>query len=236
MQLFAGKVYWHDKLKSQRILVVLSGQDKAAIRRAGATDQWLTAWINKMDHRVTRLDVALDLHNWDAKPSEVYQWWQDGTLETPAQRVAEYHDLRKVGDELIDSSTVYIGSSASLRQIRIYNKAAEQGVDGDWIRIEMILRGDQARAVVEGSRHVPLYDILRAKIRDFALCRSTWLDRATTGIAIALLPVKRKPGNREKWLLTVVLKSLENELTIQEAQGYREVWDAFATLLGKFAD
>ena len=37
-------------------------------------------------------------------------------------------------------STVYIGAPSSDFRIRIYDKALEQGVDGHWIRVELVMR------------------------------------------------------------------------------------------------
>ena len=44
-----------------------------------------------------------------------------------------------------DGSTVYIGAPSSDFRIRIYDKALEQGVDGHWIRVELVMRSVNAK-------------------------------------------------------------------------------------------
>lgn len=46
-------------------------------------------------------------------------------------------------------STVYIGASSSAFRVRIYDKALEQGVDGHWVRVELVMRSANANAFVE---------------------------------------------------------------------------------------
>lgn len=45
-------------------------------------------------------------------------------------------------------ATVYIGAPSSDFRIRIYDKALEEGVDGHWVRVEMVMRGKNANAFV----------------------------------------------------------------------------------------
>ena len=47
-------------------------------------------------------------------------------------------------------ATVYIGAPSSDFRVRIYDKALEQGVDGHWIRVELVMRSANADAFVEG--------------------------------------------------------------------------------------
>lgn len=46
-------------------------------------------------------------------------------------------------------STVYIGAPSSDFRVRIYDKALEQGVDGHWVRVELVMRGKNGNAFVE---------------------------------------------------------------------------------------
>ena len=54
-------------------------------------------------------------------------------------------------------ATVYIGAPSSDFRVRIYDKALEQGVDGHWVRVELVMRSANANAFVEavtGSENV----------------------------------------------------------------------------------
>ena len=46
-------------------------------------------------------------------------------------------------------ATVYIGAPSSEFRVRIYDKALEQGVEGHWIRVELVMRSANANAFVE---------------------------------------------------------------------------------------
>lgn len=46
-------------------------------------------------------------------------------------------------------ATVYIGAPSSDFRVRIYDKALEQGVNGHWIRVELVMRKENANAFVE---------------------------------------------------------------------------------------
>lgn len=234
IQLLTGKAYWHRTLRSQRVLIVLSGQDMEKTRRANISDVTIIDWVVMHDHRVTRIDLALDLHNWGAKPHDLIDWSNDHKLETPARHVASYLSTAELKTGRETSETVYIGSSSSDRQLRCYNKAAERGINGDWIRLELVLRADRARVFVASIRNRNLEASVLAIMRNFTLVRGSWLSRATEGIAVEMQPIPRKPSNREKWLLTQVLKALENELAVESAEGRTTVYDSFFTLLNKF--
>lgn len=47
-----------------------------------------------------------------------------------------------------NGATVYIGSSSSAFRLRIYDKALEQGTREHWLRVEMVMRAEQANAFV----------------------------------------------------------------------------------------
>ena len=44
---------------------------------------------------------------------------------------------------------MYIGAPSSEFRVRIYDKALEQGVEGHWIRVELVMRSANANAFVE---------------------------------------------------------------------------------------
>jgi len=46
-------------------------------------------------------------------------------------------------------ATVYIGAPSSSFRVRIYDKALEQGEDGHWVRVELVMRAENANAFVE---------------------------------------------------------------------------------------
>ena len=43
-------------------------------------------------------------------------------------------------------TTVYIGAESSAFRVRIYDKALERGESGHWVRVELVMRGENAQA------------------------------------------------------------------------------------------
>lgn len=90
----------------------------------------------------TRIDICFDTP--DVAIDRVIRAVEEGELVTPAQQVLLMRSMR--GDP---GATVYIGSPSSDRRVRIYDKAAEQGVDGTWTRFETQYRKKYAGQVVD---------------------------------------------------------------------------------------
>lgn len=61
-------------------------------------------------------------------------------------------------------STVYIGAPSSDFRVRIYDKALEQGVDGHWIRVELVMRSGNANAFVENLTNTETVGKLAAQV------------------------------------------------------------------------
>lgn len=84
---------------------------------------------------VTRVDVAIDV-----KGAGV-------TVPQFAEAYRKGHTGRKYVNSYVEGttgSTFYIGSRTSEKMVRIYDKAAESGKEGDWIRFELECKGDSA--------------------------------------------------------------------------------------------
>ena len=61
-------------------------------------------------------------------------------------------------------ATVYIGAPSSDFRVRIYDKALEQGVDGHWIRVELVMRSDNANAFVANLTNAENVGTLAAQV------------------------------------------------------------------------
>ena len=91
------------------------------------------------DPEPTRVDIAIDYYdidllndgwNWMHKPVKTRRFFApDGKLET-----------------------LYIGAPSSDRQIRIYDKAKEQGIEGQWTRVEVQLRHKACKELIDPFR------------------------------------------------------------------------------------
>jgi len=61
-------------------------------------------------------------------------------------------------------ATVYIGAASSSFRVRIYDKALEQGADGHWVRVELVMRGENANAFVEEMTNAESVGKLAAQV------------------------------------------------------------------------
>lgn len=86
---------------------------------------------------VTRIDIAIDTDAVDI--ATVDNAVRSGCLVSRAKKRRYY------GDYDADNYTIYIGERSAQRFVRIYNKAAEQQVEGVWTRCEVEYKGKQAQ-------------------------------------------------------------------------------------------
>lgn len=97
-------------------------------------------------HRVTRMDSAIDLADLGSTVedlvSEVVNPALDAIGSTSKSRFISPDRRREVNASA--GTTYYLGSSTSAVMTRIYDKAAEQKVEGDWIRLEAQVRPQKA--------------------------------------------------------------------------------------------
>ncbi len=91
---------------------------------------------------VTRLDVAFDDH---IGLLDIDRLRDDTDEHMYVSRSRTW--MVQYGSQ---GTTIYHGSAKSNMYIRIYDKAAEQGVDGHWIRVEMQMRDEIAVGYVRG--------------------------------------------------------------------------------------
>ena len=95
---------------------------------------------------VTRLDVACDDHSGFLDMDELRYRYDERLIRTRCSDKG-YYDNQKGKDNA--GKGLYIGSERSDFRTRIYDKALEQGVDGHWIRVEMVMRGKNGGSFIE---------------------------------------------------------------------------------------
>ena len=126
----------------------LPGGALALHRENGGTVDELIIMIGEAGGRFTRVDVAFD---WEIEATPVIDQmvesiqkgeytsrWQ---LEN-ARSCVRTRALRAPGD------TLYLGSPQTDCRLRVYDKAAERGVEGPWLRAEFQVRKERADAAI----------------------------------------------------------------------------------------
>ena len=155
----------------------------------------------------TRLDLAIDAKsegvNLDRIKTAIYRKEYSGR-----ERVA------RTTDNADDGYSIYVGAPTSDRKMRLYNKAAEQALDGiDWKRLELELHrrvsDTIARAFCSGSMgniHDAAWAIADKMLPD--LLPATWkiFGKATDQISVPNIP---HITDTERWLINTVAPTIE---------------------------
>ncbi len=95
---------------------------------------------------VSRLDIACDDRAGYLSMDDVLGKVQANEVNsrmTARSVVVSFNGTRRNG------ATAYIGAASSDFRVRIYDKALEQGTDGHWVRVELVMRGKNSKAFVE---------------------------------------------------------------------------------------
>lgn len=134
--------YNHNDDKMPNVWVEMSGTGCRSYETYGAAD-WkdlLEVVSNYNDgYNITRVDVAYDDHIGVLPMVRLVR-------DTIAQNYVSKWEYWEVAQSS-KGSTLYHGSPQSKIRLRIYDKAAEKGKDEHWIRCELQLRDEQARAM-----------------------------------------------------------------------------------------
>ncbi len=99
-----------------------------------------------VDANVSRIDIACDDRagylDMDAILTKI-QGNEVNSRMTKRSTVISFDGTRRNG------ATAYLGAASSSFRVRIYNKALEQREPGHWIRVELVMRSENANAFVE---------------------------------------------------------------------------------------
>lgn len=170
--------------------------------------------VYTLTSRIGRIDIAVDI---DQKMdlAMAREQFKAGLVDTLARKCKLL-----LGE---DGDTLYVGSRKSEKCLRIYDKAAQQGITGDWFRIELECKGDFARGVFLHLLNQPDSD-MRPVIRGFCDFNflPSWEDMAASPTPTWTMPKAEKRRDREKWLLESVAPALAD--MICSGQDFRDKW------------
>jgi hypothetical protein len=216
-----ARLFWHDGRREQHIGVVMTGEDMRGMIGIAYPQKALLDWVVMNCTAISRMDMAIDIHDSAAKPWDVLAAWDDGRVFTPASTVTEINSYTHRDDgETEVCPTLYIGSRSSDRQLRIYDKAKQMGIAGPWIRIELQLRHERALNIAKAALQDGLKETAQAAIRAFCKVDGIkWWDDATNGPAVDFDPIGRRDTNTEKWLYDQVMPTIRKTIETQRIRG-----------------
>lgn len=133
-------VQWNENRPDMGVQTTYTGQVIGSYLIAGVSSFALFRHHLATGSRVNRIDLAIDVYDTGIDIEEtLYKALKDGTATT---RCKPHMDVSPDG-----GVTLYIGSRKSDKCLRIYDKAKERGIEGDWKRVELELSGDFAKAL-----------------------------------------------------------------------------------------
>jgi hypothetical protein len=180
--------------------VVYSG---STLRNLGVSPEAILSWCLKHGCTVTRLDVAIDCFNCGLKPQKATEEIEHDRCKTKARQFPLWNDAKMPG------YTQYIGKKSSTAFCRIYDKAAEMGILGDYTRVECSFSGNRAQgaalACIRGEDY-------RGVVRGF-VDFSDWSQWREIMSAVPV-PTReiRSISNTKRWLLDAAATSLAREM------------------------
>jgi DNA relaxase NicK len=177
------------------------------------TDDQILTILTAKNARVSRIDLAINLHEGTVTPQGMYKAYENGDVKAP---IREY-DLTLGTRDNIKGETFYLGSRTSERYVRVYDKAAEMKiVDGDaWVRFEMEMKGMKARAAVHAIAEHGVVAVINGQFQSFIKWNNREYNRAITGDSAEIKEQGRKETNAEKWLMNQVAKALAKQIYLR---------------------
>jgi len=113
--------------------------DGASLDRLSINTIELVRFLYSVGAKFTRIDLANDCQNFNLKA-------KDATREIEAKRfTCRAKKTPAWFDPSFGGWTQYIGTKASEIHLRIYDKAAELGIQGDYTRVELVVKAGRAQ-------------------------------------------------------------------------------------------
>jgi len=165
----------------------------------------------------TRIDLAVDLINCNIDPSRATEEIKNGDYKTSALQFPFWADAAGKG------YTQYIGKKASEVYARIYDKAAEMGIEQDHTRVELVVRHGRAN---RAAQEISYGADFRGMVFSFINFEkwSEW--NAAMAVPEIKLPKQQEIGNTEKWLLDACAPALARSIFLS---GNTEFYEKFKT-------
>jgi len=161
----------------------------------------------------TRLDMAIDFINCNLRPEQATEEIKNGHIKTRAKQFPYWANAGKVGH------TQYIGKKASESYCRIYDKAAEMGIEQDHTRVELVVRHTKAQKAASALVRGADFRGMVVSFADFTEWRE-W--RQAFQVPEVKLPTERKSTNTQKWLLDACAPALAREITLSGNSAFYE--------------
>lgn len=163
------------------------------------------------DFSFTRLDMAIDVKNANLRPSRATEEIEHGRIKTSAKQYPAWHNAGAQG------YTQYVGKKSSEIYLKLYDKAAEMGIDGDHTRIELTVRAKRANIA---AREMVQRRDFRGMVVSFADFPQWNEWRAAFSVAPVKLPADRVTSSTKTWLLRACAPALAKQMIVDGEDGF----------------
>jgi hypothetical protein len=223
-------VYFGDKSERMGAHFVYSGASLRILIGEGVHPTEVNDYHRFLGHVCTRLDLALDVRDC----AEINQFIEEEVRRNRWSGTARSANIVK--STTSEAQTVYVGSRQSETFLRMYNKAAEQRVRGDWTRLEVELKRRSAERYSQhlaGQSALAVGELAKFLIdRQCHLDGSLWETLLRTPLQAVSVPQVRTP-DRAKWLIETCAPSLGREL---QKPGKQDLWRQFVVAVAVAAN
>lgn len=185
--------------------IVYSGDTLTHCQDQGCSPIELLSWHIKEGHRISRIDPYIDAIEFALDIGKLTERVENKEVQTFCKSVLHIEEKQGAGE------TLWFGKGRP-KSMRIYDKAAEQKVSGDWKRIEVQFRREHARqagSVITSSK-TPEKSI-QSVIKGFVDFPTDAIYQAIVGDNLVRTDNERKADtNTREWLLNIVATSISN--------------------------
>lgn len=182
--------------------------------------------------KTTRLDLAVDCFNTGLSLDEMERLIKAGEIDASSRK---FNRVNGIGST--PGHTIYVGSRQSEQCARLYDKGAETGKGGDWIRLETELKGERAQYAAnmiarEGAKKAAdlAVSVLRGLI-DFPTYE-TW-NEVLKRDKFMIPKSNKTQTNTKTWLLDTVASTLGRLLAREKND---EFWFKFLDRVKHFKE
>ena len=138
-----GRVAWDYDRPDMGVHVDLPGSALGELRRSITDFEGMLRFMVDVGFVFTRCDSAVDDRDGVLDVATIRKAVESGDYASRWHKASRTYNLRGAGD------TIYLGAPTSDSRLRIYDKAAEQGLEGvHWVRVELQFRRGLAHAMV----------------------------------------------------------------------------------------
>lgn len=205
-----ARVFWHHTRMEMGRHIIFSGSCCDTI---GDNLKECLQYAQSKSFKISRLDLALDIKNTNLSIRHGISLVERGKVVTHAKKSPVIHDAMGRG------VTLQIGVKGSAQFVRIYDKAAEMGTDGTWVRVETSYGKRKAQKALETYLRGSRVGALVRGFVDFPSWRK-W------NYCLQAVPVRVKyeksDTNTRKWLLQTVAKSIAKEMLFDDGEDFKE--------------